>query len=385
MTSPHIPGGTSTGSKQPSIFYGPGDLSGLPVTMSKGRGARLWDGAGREFLDFGMGLGAVALGYAHPAVVQAATEAVASGATGSLSPAREDQVAGMLVESIAPIEQVRFLKSGAEALAAAVRIARAATGRDEVVTCGYHGWLDWCQDQPGVPSVISGLSSKLKFNDITGATGSISKLRPAAVVVEPVIDGPPDHSWLLALRDACDQTGSVLVFDEVKTAFRIAFGGAAERYGVKPDLMVIGKALANGFPLSAVGGRADLMEACGKTWISSTLASESVGLAAAWATISVFRNEPVIEHLERVGTRLFEGIDKLASELPDASVRGTPQMCYLALDQSRGASLARGMVNHGIIWKPAAYDFVSFAHSEEDIDLALDAMATVLRSRASQG
>ncbi|MCZ6755663.1 MAG: aminotransferase class III-fold pyridoxal phosphate-dependent enzyme [Gemmatimonadetes bacterium] len=382
MTSPHIPGGTSTGSKRPSAFLGTMDPGSFPGTMVKARGARVWDTAGRDYLDYVMGLGAVTLGYAHPEVVRAAQAAVADGVVGPVAPVAEDELAGVLVESIPGIEQVRFLKTGAEAVAAAVRIARVVTGRERVVTCGYHGWLDWCQTAPGVPRAVTALALSIPFNDREAARRAIGEGEPpAAVVIEPVIDGPPDPGWLALLRDECSATGTVLVFDEIKTAFRLAPGGAAERFGVTPDLIVLGKGLANGFPLAVVGGRRAVMEALTRTWISSTLATENVSLRAALATVSVSRRDDVPGHLTRVGTRLFEGLTALCGRFQalGAAVRGVPQMCYLTFaDAGTGWHLTRLMAERGIIWKPTAYNFVSLAHTEDDVDRTLTALEETL-------
>lgn len=382
MTSPHIPGGTSTGSKRPSAFLGTMDPGSFPGTMVKARGARVWDTAGRDYLDYVMGLGAVTLGYAHPEVVRAAQAAVADGVVGPVAPVAEDELAGVLVESIPGIEQVRFLKTGAEAAAAAVRIARVVTGRERVVTCGYHGWLDWCQTAPGVPRAVTALALSIPFNDREAARRAIGEGEPpAAVVIEPVIDGPPDPGWLALLRDECSATGTVLVFDEIKTAFRLAPGGAAERFGVTPDLIVLGKGLANGFPLAVVGGRRAVMEALTRTWISSTLATENVSLRAALATVSVSRRDDVPGHLTRVGTRLFEGLTALCGRFQalGAAVRGVPQMCYLTFaDAGTGWHLTRLMAERGIIWKPTAYNFVSLAHTEDDVDRTLTALEETL-------
>ncbi len=382
MTSSHIPGGTSTGSKRPSAFLGTLDLGPFPGTMVKAQGARVWDAAGRDYIDYVMGLGAVTLGYAHPEVVRAAQDAVADGVIGPVAPASEDELAGILVESIPWIEQVRFLKTGAEAVAAAVRIARVVSGRERVITCGYHGWLDWCRTDPGVPQAVTALATSIPFNDREAAKRAIREGKPpAAVVVEPVIDGPTDPGWLALLRDECSAAGTVLVFDEIKTAFRLALGGAAERFGVTPDVMVLGKGLANGFPLAAVGGRRAVMEALTRTWISSTLATENVSLRAALATVAVSRRDGVPGYLTRVGTRLFEGLTAVCGRYQalGAEVRGIPQMCYLTFaDAGTGWRLTQLMAGRGIIWKPTAYNFVSLAHTESDVDRTLTMLEETL-------
>ncbi len=384
MTSPHIPGGTSTGSKRPSAFVGALEPGSFPGKMVKARGAHVWDTEGKDYLDYVMGLGAVTLGYAHPEVVRAAQAAVADGAVGPVAPAAEDELASVLVESIPWIEQVRFLKTGAEAMAAAVRIARVVTSRERVVTCGYHGWLDWCQTEAGVPKAVSALNTSIPFNDREAARRAIRAGKPpAAVVVEPVIDGPPDPGWLALLREECTATGTVLVFDEIKTAFRLAIGGAADVFGVTPDLGVLGKGLANGFPLAVVGGRRSVMEALTRTWISSTLATEDVSLRAALATVSVSRRDDVPGYLARMGTRLFEGLTTVCGrhQALGAEVRGVPQMCYLTFsDAGTGWQLAQRMAGRGVIWKPTAYNFVSLAHTEDDVDGALTMLDETLGS-----
>ena len=303
MSDSRIPGFTSTGSKRPDALFGAGDEPGVPRRMTRARGCRVWDADGREYLDYVMALGAVALGYGHEAVNRAAQVALDAGVVGPLPPVLEAELAEALARRMPWLERVRFLKTGAEAVAAAVRLARVATGRELVFGCGYHGWLDWSQGRAeGVPAGTSAVFAELPFNDAAQARGMIRDAgsRLAAVVVEPLVVSEPSREWLETLRAETRRVGAVLVFDEIKTAFRIAIGGAAERWGVQPDLAVLGKALANGFPLAVVGGRAELMEHAHRTWISSTLATEAVALAAAQATLAVFEREQVCEHLALV-------------------------------------------------------------------------------------
>ncbi len=375
-----IPGDTSTGSKRPRAFFGPDPLDGLPLKVVRSSGARVWDEHGREFIDYVMGLGAVALGYGHPVVNRAAIEAVAAGVVGPLPPPLEETVANLLCRTLPGMEQVRFLKTGAEAVQAAVRLARVHTRRDRVLTCGYHGWLDWSQSEPGVPQAIRELQHEIPFNQVERSVDRIRQMGPhlAAVVIEPVVDGEPDVLWLDAVRAECERVGAVVVFDEIKTAFRIALGGGAERYGVVPDLMVVGKALANGFPLAAVGGRRDIMSGATRTWISSTLATEQVSLAAAEATVGVMVRERVPERLHALGSQLHGGLTELAREYPTVltGVRGLPEMCYLEFaDEATGHRVVRSAAARGVLWKPNAYNFVSLAHEPALIDQTLGALA----------
>ena len=384
MSDWRVPGFTSTGSKRPEALFGPGAGEG-PARMTRASGCRVWDDRGREYVDYVMALGAVALGYGHPAVNRAAEAAIAAGVVGPLPPVAEEELAEALAERIPWLERVRFLKTGAEAAAAAVRLARVATGRDAVLGCGYHGWLDWCQGAAeGVPPATRALFAELPFNDVPGGRELIRQRGTtlAAVVIEPVIVNEPTREWLQMLRAETQRVGAVLIFDEIKTAFRLAIGGAVERYGVDPapDLVVIGKALANGFPLAAVGGRADLMAGTSRTWISSTLATEGVALAAARATLEVFAREDVCGHLHRVGTRLLHGLHELQRRHSTiAGVAGIAEMCFLHCATDELAHrLALGAAERGLLFKRTAYNFVSLAHDEGTVDRTLDILDAVL-------
>ncbi|MBK6420913.1 MAG: aminotransferase class III-fold pyridoxal phosphate-dependent enzyme [Gemmatimonadetes bacterium] len=373
-----IPGFTSTGSKRPEALFGPGAPRGLPVRFTRSAGARLWDAEGREYLDLVMALGAVGLGYGHPAVARAAHAAIDAGVVGSLPPELEERVAERLAALVPGMERTRFLKTGAEAVAAAVRLARAHTGREAILRCGYHGWLDWCQPAgtPGVPGAVAGLLGELPFNDSERARFLVRRAgeRLAAVVIEPVVEAAPDPEWLEVLREETRRAGALLIFDEIKTGFRVGIGGAAARYGGAPDLLVFGKALANGFPLAAVGGRRPVMEDARRTWISSTLATEMVALAAADATLEVVAREQVPAHLERVGTLLLDGLSRLAARYPGllGPPIGVPEMCALTYpSEEAGIRLARFAAEQGLLFKRNAYNFVSLAHGPAEVAQAL--------------
>jgi glutamate-1-semialdehyde 2,1-aminomutase len=349
----------------------------------------VWDESGREYVDFVMALGAVALGYGHPAVNRAAEAAIAAGVVGPLPPVAEEDLAEALGRQIPWLERVRFLKTGAEAVAAAVRLARVATGRDDVLGCGYHGWLDWCQGATeGVPAAVRGLFTELPFNDVAKGREMIRARgsRLAAVVVEPVIVTEPSREWLQMLRAETQRAGAILIFDEIKTGFRLAIGGAVARYelqGTPPDLVVLGKALGNGFPLAVVGGRADLMAAANRTWISSTLATEGVALAAARATLDVFEREDVCGHLHRVGTRLLHGLHEVQRAFPQVvtAVAGIAEMCFLHYaSEEVSRTAAQQAVSRGLLFKRTAYNFVSLAHDEGTVDRALAQLSDAVKN-----
>ena len=382
MNDWRVPGFTSTGSKRPDALFG------TPARMTRASGCRVWDENGREHIDFVMALGAVALGYGHPDVNRAATAAIAAGVVGPLPPVAEEELAEALCDQIPWLERVRFLKTGAEAVAAAVRLARVATGRDEVLGCGYHGWLDWCQGATeGVPAPVRNLFAELPFNDVAAGREMIRARAPrlAAVVVEPVIVSEPTREWLQMLRVETERAGAILIFDEIKTAFRLAIGGAVARYHVTPapDLVVLGKALANGFPLAAVGGRADLMNAASRTWISSTLATEGVALAAARATLDVFVRDDVCGHLHRVGTRLLHGLHEVQRAHAGivTGVAGIAEMCFLhCATEDLSRAVAVQAAGRGLLFKRTAYNFVSLAHDESTVDRALAMLHEALRA-----
>ena len=357
------------------MFAGPGG----PTHMVRARGTRVWTADGRELLDWTMALGAVSLGYAHPAVAEAVARAAADGVVGPLPPVLEVEVAERLAAGYPGAEQARFFKTGAEAVQAAVRIARVTTGRDRVVWCGYHGWLDGPTAGAGVPDPVSDLWSPVPFGDVPALEAALS--RPAAaLVLEPVIEREPPSGWLAAARELTARAGALLVFDEIKTAFRVARGGAAQRWGgrggVTPDLAVLGKALANGAPLAAVVGRADLMARCRDTWISSTLATEFTALAAAAAVLDVWDAQDVAAHLRRIGAEAM-------AALPPGpwDVAGIPEMFLLRFhDSDLERRVLLGCAERGVLLKRGAYNFPSLAHTEDDIRATVAALERTLEA-----
>jgi glutamate-1-semialdehyde 2,1-aminomutase len=385
-----VAGVMSTGSKRPAALFGAAGES-LPLRMTRSSGCRVWDAEGREYLDSIMALGAVALGYGHPAVTRAVAEAAEQGVVGPLPPVLEEAVAADLCHAIPWLERVRYLKTGAEAMAAAVRLARVFTGRDAVLGCGYHGWLDWCQtaEGRGVPASTRALYGEVPFND-PARTRELIRARGdrlAAVVFEPVILDPPSPEWISVLREETLRSGAILVADEIKTVCRLAVGGACERFGIRPDLVVMGKAMANGLPLAAVGGRADVMDGVSRTWISSTLATETVSLAAARATLTVMTEAKVPAHLTRVGTRLLSGLHTLARrhERFVARAAGLPEMCFLEYrDEPLSGRVAVACAERGLLFKRSAYNFVSLAHDEATVERTLGILDDAL-SYVGQG
>lgn len=366
-----IPGGASTGSKRPEALFGE-RIGELPTHFIRASGCRIETAEGRELIDCTMALGAVALGYADDVVTQAVLEAASNGNVCGLSPAMEIDVAERLAELVPCAEQVRFLKTGAEGVAAAVRIARAHTGRPVVIACGYFGWLDWSSDASGVPESVRADIVRVPYDDVDALDTAAKHMgdRLAAIVLEPVIERLPSIEWIAEARRACDDSGAVLIFDEIKTGFRLKPGGYQELVDVTPDLAVFGKALANGYPLSAVVGRESVMRAASDTWISSTLASETVSLAAARAVIEWHARAEVCESLGEIGADMRAAVDRAiaASRIEGVRVDGLDHMWLIRFDaperESRFLELA---VEAGVLFKRGAYDFPSLAHDEEAI------------------
>jgi glutamate-1-semialdehyde aminotransferase len=380
-----IPAGTQTLAKGPGQF-----VRGVaPKYLLSGRGARVRDVDGNEYLDFSMAVGPLSLGYADPEVDEAIRAQLADGITFSLMHPLEVEVAERIAALVPNVEAVRFSKTGADATSAAVRLARAFTGREKVFTCGYHGWHDFSiattDRSAGIPTAVRDLSYTIAYNDASGL--EVIDRETACVILEPTTFEAPKPGFLEALREACRAAGALLVFDEMWTGFRLALGGAQERFAVAADLVCFSKAVANGMPLSVLAGRADVMRLLeGPVFFFTTFGGEALSLAAARATLDKLRREQVPLHLERLGTRLKDGLNALAVAHGLGSVVrcvGFPCRTLVAMDPAAGDPLVlksfvqQELVRCGILW--AGFHNLAFAHRDEDVDYALTAWAEALR------
>jgi glutamate-1-semialdehyde 2,1-aminomutase len=366
-----IAGGASTGSKRYAALYGDAQVE-LPSHFVRAAGCRLWTTEDEEIIDCTMALGSVAIGYADGAVTHAVSQAAAEGNVAGLSHVREVDIAERLSDVIPCAERVRFLKSGAEGVAAAVRIARAHTGRTKVIGCGYFGWLDWWSDGPGITPGAHADFTAVPFDDITALEGAGSEIGDAlaAIVIEPVIERLPSNAWIEAARAICDERGAVLIFDEMKTGFRLRTGGFQEYSAITPDLAVFGKALANGYPLSALVGREAVMRDAAKCWISSTLAGESIALAAAGAVLDWHASAEVCEGIWAAGEEMMLAVQRavVASGIVGVSVRGIAPMWLLDFeDDDHRTRFGELAIEQGVLFKRGAYNYASLAHEEADI------------------
>lgn len=384
-----IPLGSQTFSKSRTQY--PFGVSPFFITHAKG--SRVWDLDGNEYIDFVSSLASITLGYQDPDVNDAVRRQLdESGVIFSLPHPLETEVAELICDMVPCAEMVRFGKNGSDATAGAIRVARAHTGRDRVAVCGYHGWQDWyigsTARNRGVPKAVSDLTHSFKYNDLT----SLEQLlldhpdQFAAVILEPMNVLEPLPGFLEGVKALAHRHGALLIFDETITGFRYANGGAQALFGVTPDLATFGKGLANGYPISAVAGRRDLMLMMEEIFFSFTFGGEALSLAAAKATLSKLQRAPVAQTLNSHGQRIMKGLRALISEraLEDMfSVSGHPTWSFLNIKDARGVSAfeiktlwMQEMHERGIL--SVGTHNVNFAHSEADIDALLGAYGEVL-------
>lgn len=308
----------------------------FPLLAQRGEGCCLVDTTGRTYVDWMMGWGPVVLGYRHPAVERAIREQLESGTLLSLLHPVEIEVAEAIRSMVPCAERVAFGKNGSDVLMAAVRIARAATGRQDVLVYGYHGFHDWYMavvpQVEGIPRDLRPLVRYFRYNDLAGLRQLLlaSKGGVAAVVMEPTNTEMPEPGFLEGVRDLTEEHGAFLIFDEIITGFRLANGGAQEYFGVVPDLACFGKGLSNGMPLSALTGKTDAMEILHRVGYGLTFRGELLSLAAARAALRVYREEPVCQHLWRIGDGIRERFLESARRAGvDARLEGpSPRMSF---------------------------------------------------------
>ncbi len=379
-----LPTGASTGSKRAEALYGSLDADG-PTHFVDARGCHLTSVTGERYLDCTMALGAVALGYTEPRVTRAVIDAASQGSVSALSSWREVELAERLCALIPCAERAQLLKTGAEATSAAIRLARTYTGREHVVASGYFGWHDWSNDAAGVPAATRRDTTRVPFDDVDALEQAVSAAGNAlaAIVIEPIVERTPSVAWLARARALCDATGAALVFDEVKTGFRVAPGGYQEVCGITPDLASFGKAMANGYPLAAVVGRQALMDAARVTWISSTLASESVALAASLAVLDWHDEADIAATLAETGREMRAAVDRAieASGVQGVHTLGVDPMWLMRWDDpARESRFLMHAMHAGVLFKRGAYNFAAVAHDDEALRVIEAAASAALVS-----
>ena len=377
-----IPAHTQTLSKNPTQW-----VQGVaPSYIARGEGAYVWDVDGNRYLDFPMALGPILLGYGHPAVNEAIERQLRDGIVFTLPHPIEVEVAERVVEAVPCAERVRFAKTGSDATTAAVRLARACTGRDGVIVCGYHGWQDWyigtTSRSIGVPEAVQALSDSFTFNDLDSLDAALQRQAgtSAAVVLEPVGADEPADGFLEGVVERAHTAGALVVFDEIITGFRLALGGAQERYGVLPDLAAFGKALGNGMPISALVGQAEYMNRLADVFFSGTHGSEALSLAAARAVLEELTPE-LFEQLHAHGNRLRSGVQEAIDETGVGelvTIGGAAPRTVTIVREPEGSDqrlLARSIVQQELLKRGVLFNgsnFISAAHTAEDIDHAVE-------------
>jgi glutamate-1-semialdehyde aminotransferase len=387
-----IPCGTQTLSKGPSQF-----VQGVsPIYLQRGHGSHVWDVDGNEYVDFPMALGPVILGYAEPAVDQAIRRQLDDGITFTLMHPLEVEVAERIVALCPGVEAVRFGKSGSDAMAAAVRAARAHTGRSHVLVAGYHGWHDWYVGSTtrnrGVPPEVAALTTTFAYNDLAGLAEALDARRGqvAAVVLEPSGLETPEPGFLEGVVALAREHGAVSIFDEVITGFRLAPGGARQRYGVIPDLSCYGKALGNGMPISAVAGSWEVMGAFEDVFFSMTHGGETLSLAAAAAVLDTVADGTVLAGIQSLGERMIGGLRDLVE------THGLHDRIRIGGEAPRSVVAFAGpdhlvvrswvqqcLVRHGFLFNGSM--FICARHTVEEVEGALAAFDEAGKALAEHG
>jgi glutamate-1-semialdehyde 2,1-aminomutase/spore coat polysaccharide biosynthesis protein SpsF len=383
-----IPIGTQTFSKAQTAFV----ENATPLFLQRGSGSHVVDVDGNEYIDYILGLGPITLGYDFSPVNEAVKRQVDDGPILSLPHPKEVVLTELLTDVIPAAEMVRFGKNGSDATSAAVRLARAYTEREKIAICGYHGWQDWyvasTTRDAGVPECIKQLSLTFEYNDLAELQSLFEEHRGeiAAVIMEPMGSELPEDGFLEGVRDVAHDNGALLVFDEVLTGFRVALGGAQEHFGVTPDLACFGKGMSNGFPLSAVVGREDVMRLLEEVFFSFTYGGDVVSITAALETIKFMRENDVVDHMWDLGSKLQEGATALAERhgVDDSvSCTGLPPWTVVGFDAGEAqreialkSLFQQEVTNRGILFN--GNQFLSFSHTDEDVAETLEAYDAAL-------
>jgi glutamate-1-semialdehyde 2,1-aminomutase len=410
-----IPGGVNSPVR---AFRGVG---GTPRFIARGHGSRVWDVDGNSYIDYVASWGPLILGHAHPSVVEAVQGAAKEGTSFGAPTEREVELARLVVEAIPSVEMVRFVNSGTEATMSALRLARAFTGREKIVKFdgGYHGHADGLlanmgsggltlgvPASPGVPAATAAGTLSARYNDLASVEALFAANGDdiAAVIVEPVAGNmgvvPPRPGFLEGLRAITRRHGALLIFDEVITGFRVAYGGAQSLYGVQPDLTCLGKIVGGGLPVGAYGGRREIMERVsptGPVYQAGTLSGNPIAMAVGIATLRALQQPGVYDDLERKAARLHQGLQEAAAEAGvPATVNRVGSMLTAFFvdvdvedyesakraDTARYAAFFHAMLAEGVYLAPSQFEaaFVSTAHTDEDIERTVLAARKALRS-----
>jgi glutamate-1-semialdehyde aminotransferase len=374
-----IPGGSQLLSKRSEMFL----PDQWPSYFKKAKGVEVWDLDGNKYLDLMSSVGASILGYADKDVNKAVKKAIDNGSISSLNCPEEVELAELLCKLHPWAKMVRFGRSGGEAMAIAVRVARAYSGKDKIAFCGYHGWHDWYLasnladdknldghlipglEPNGVPRGLAGTAIPFNYNKIEELEKIVAENNGIGVIVmEPIRDHEPENNFLQKVRKIADRIGAVLVFDEVTIGWRLVNGGAHLKYGVNPDIAVFAKGMSNGYPMSAIIGTEKVMQAAQTSFISSTYWTEKIGPVAALATIKKLIGKKVIKHLDKMGGILIKELKKAAARNGiKLNVSGLPALFYFSFDHETSQAVrtlfTQEMLKRGVI--AGAYVNIAYA------------------------
>lgn len=390
-----IPGCTQTNSKGPTQW-----VQGVaPTHLERGKGSHVWDVDGNEYIDYPMALGPIILGHDYPAVSEAAKRQMEDGTMFSMPHPLGIDVAEQFVEAVPCAEQVRFGKNGNDMTALSAKLARAYTGREIIATQGYHGWPDVWMGQSslnrGIPDALGEYTVSFEYNDIESLE-RIFEAHPdnvAAIVTTAVNYEKPEADFIQRMREIADREDALLVFDEILTGFRFAVGGAQEYFGVEPDLACFAKGMANGYPISALAGRADVMGTIEEDgfFFSMTYAGDALSLAAADTCIETIRSENVTENIAAHGETLKDGYNDLAMEYGIADrteCAGYPARFTTRFQNEAGESdqLAKSLfmqecIKRGVLF--SGNHLVSYSHTDEDIEYTLSVYESAMETLAA--
>jgi glutamate-1-semialdehyde aminotransferase len=383
-----IPGGV-LGARKPGDFI-PGEY---PIFLETGSGCRLTDVDGNEFIDYLCGYGPIILGYREREVDEAVCAQIKDkGFCFTLTQKFQNELAKKLNALVPSSELSIFLKTGSDATTASIRIARAYTGRIKVMRCGYHGWHDWCVEMKGgIPSKFYEDVFEFHYNRLDELESLLAAhgRETAAIIMTPF--GHPNHQkmqepapgFLEGVRALADTYGAVLVYDEIRTGFRLRMGGAQELYGVTPDLTVLGKAIANGYPLSVVTGKKEIMStAADRLFISSTFFPNSEGFVAALKTLEILERDNVLEDIWNKGEWFMNQIKGLIDRYPvGAELTGIAPMFYITFQKDENGTYKKKrkdfythLIRKGFFFSPYHHAYISFRHTEEDLKKTLTAI-----------
>lgn len=385
----YIPGCSQTFSKGPTQYV----QGAAPCFLEKGQGSHVWDIDGNEYIDYTMALCPIILGYNYPAVTQAVKECLDLGTTFSLPHRMELELAELMTKYIPCAEMIRYGKNGSDATSGAVRVARGFTGRDKIACCGYHGWQDWyigtTTRNKGVPRQVSQLTLSFEYNKIETLERLFeeNKNQIACVILEPVGLVLPQNNFLQKVKEITHKNGAVLIFDEIVTGFRISMGGAQEYFSVIPDIACFGKAMANGFPISVIAGKRELMKLFEDVFFSFTFGGEILSIAAALRTLEVMQDRNVIQYIWEKGRIIQDGYNVLVKELGMEQVTqciGLPPHTVITFRDVEGVDelhlksyFQQECIQRGLLF--VGVHNLSFSHSSADVELTLRIYSTVLR------